>query len=312
MSKQIFIPTYNRKTFLALKLLKDPTVELTLCVRPELDDEGFYDHLKSVDRVRILRLPYGLTELGESRQAILDYCNRRGIKWCFMADDGTTKIQDITKPNQSFEELFNSCVDRMENDKLSEHIIGMNFRKRKAIDCNTLEEEDVSHKYPAQEHDYFDTVANQVFLINAEKAQQHGIRYKSLKEVGFEDAAFFGDAVKNGLVFCNGKNIRYDCLIANQKKKGGSHSATESLQKKYHDQSLRCMNYLNMYGTRLENRYRNFAQDYLTFIIFNYDYFREVLTEMREQNQQLIDNHFAIQNYEKINDKRNENSLHLK
>lgn len=53
-----------------------------------------------------------------------------------------------------------------------------------------------------------------------------------------------------------------------------------------------------MYGVRLENRFREHIGNYLTFVIFSYDYFREVLTEKREQNQKLIEARFAIENYE--------------
>lgn len=294
-NNQIFVPTYNRKTFLALKLLEDPTVQLNVCVRPELDDTGFYDELKTIDRVTVIRLPYNLTDLGDTRQAILQYCFDNNIEWCCMFDDGVFEFKENGTTN-TFEQLFNKCINRMKQDKLSEYIIGMNFRKRIAIDNNTGDA--LICQYPTVEHEYFDTVANQAVIINVFKAFEHNISYKSLKEVGFEDAAFFGDAIKAGLVFANGVNIRYSALIANQKKSGGSHNASESLQLKYYTQSLRCLQYLNMYGVRLENRFREHIGNYLTFVIFSYDYFREVLTEKREQNQKLIEARFAIENYE--------------
>ena len=126
----LFVPTYKKKDIAILSFLgKDKNIVINLCVRPEEDDAGFYDEFKVLDRVNVIRLKYGLHDLGETRQNILDYCYQNFIKYCFQFDDGLTNVVDGLDSSKKISEIFEEVVDIMENDCMSDKMIGFTFTK---------------------------------------------------------------------------------------------------------------------------------------------------------------------------------------
>lgn len=290
---KLCVPTYGRKNPLILRMLdNDDELEINFFVRQEDINAGFYDELALRDRVNIISLGFGLHELGETRQRIIDWCLDNGVRYCCMFDDGITNV-DHACCAYTISEIFDTCIALMQHDKYHDKMVGWSFHKRWGIyedgrqvrwnDANVADEE------------YFLTMPAQALIIDCYKMTDNNITYKSLDEVGFEDCAFFADCVKKGLIFGARRHIRIDGIVPNQKKKGGSHVDSESPEEKYDIQNARCMKYIGpMMGVRVEKRYRSLADGLMSYIIFNTDYYREVLCDKPEQNKEIIESQFMI------------------
>lgn len=285
---KLCVPTYNRKEPLILKLLdRDPNLELYFFVRQELIDEGFYDDLANRDRCHVVSIGLGTHDLGASRAFIMEWCKSTGTKYCVQFDDGIFNIHDDSAPNATISETISKCCDIMENDPMKEQAIGFSFHKRIGMynDGRTILYDDSK----LSDANYFVSFPAQAVILNVPLAFEHNITYKTLDEVGFEDCAFFADAVKNRLVYCSRKHIRIDGIVPNMPKAGGSHSASQNLERKYDLQNERCIKYIgNMMGVSIEKRYRSYANGLLSYIIWNTDFFRETLCDKPIENEAVV------------------------
>lgn len=291
---KLCVPTYGRKEPKILEMLKkDKSLEIDFFVRGEDYDRGFYDELKRKKRVKVHSLGRGLHELGETRQRILEWCQSYDVRYCCMFDDGIVDVVDEMIPQLTISEVFEHCIHLMQTDKLHDNIVGWSFHKRNGIyaDGSTCKWNDDHVK---QER-YFLTMPAQALIIDVAMTTFHKIEYKSLDEVGFEDCAFFADCVKEGLIFGARKYIKIDGAVPNEKKVGGSHVASEDIELKYDEQNKRCLEYIgNMMGVYVEKRYRSFAKGLMSYIIFDTDYYREVLCEKPKENAQIIKSKFIF------------------
>lgn len=290
---KICIPTYGRKLPKSLSMLSsDHKLHLYYFVRSEDYDKGFYDELKIIDRVHVVPLEYGLHELGETRDRIMKWCERNRVKYCCMFDDGIVNVV-IDNKHKKITKVIDYCIKLMEEDIYRNKMIGFSMHKRIGYyaDGTTCMWND-SH---VKDENYFLTMPAQALIINVDIAKNHNIRYKSLDEVGFEDCAFFADAVKAGLIFGARKSIRIDGVVPNEKKLGGSHKETEDIEKKYDMQNSRCLKYIgNLMGVYLEKRYRSFAKGLMSYIVFDTDFYREVLCVAPKENKKIIEQHLCF------------------
>ena len=284
MNYAICIPTYKRKKPLSLELLNTEAT-LHYFVRPEEDDAHFYDEMKKIKNVEIHRLKYGLYELGETRENILEWCRENNIRYCVMLDDGVYQFNMI--------HCIDEIVEKM--NSMPYNVIGASFYKTQ---CETLDGERhcISTKNTiCRRSDIFGSVPTQAVLIDVKKAKELNLHYKSLDEVGFEDCAFFIDAIKKKAVFVCNPTWTFAAIVPNAKKAGGSHEQTISLERKYDIQMKRCKEYIGeMYGVQLQKRWRNYAQSLLTMIEIDCDYFRDVFLNY-EKNEKIIDSQFRIE-----------------
>lgn len=288
---EICIPTLNRLDPLCFKLLDaNPNICLNMFVRQELLDKGFYDSWKALPRVNIVSLGYGLEELGETRERIMDWCRARRVKYCLMLDDGVSRVY-YSDCQHELEFVIERAMNRLETDEFGDKCIGMTL-------CKIFGYKDgkkcLCPKLPRRQ--YFNVIPTQAVLLDVERVSKAGLHYRSLKRVGFEDCAFFADAIKKGCVYAADDDIWFDAVVPNAKKIGGSHTNLDyDLEVKYDAQMLRCFNYIGpMYGVRMEKRYRGYADCLLTMIEFNLDYFYQVLIQEPEKNRKIIEKRFAI------------------
>ena len=288
----LFVPTYKKKDIQILEMLKkDKKLVINLCVRPEEDDAHFYDFLKDQDRVNIIRLPYNLYDLGETRQAILDYCSEHNIKYCFQFDDGMTDVDDLdylTDYDSRICSVFEHIVDIMEHDVFSEQLAGFTFTK-----WNVLE----AHPEQFKDRPYFTFFASQAYCINVEFAKQHNIRYGRLDVDGFEDASFYGDTIKAGGIWAGRRNIIVKGCIPNKIKDGGNHvdQSMKQLEEKYDRCNMLTLKHLNyMMGVSLQKRYRSHIGGYMSFLIWDLDYFYKVMIVDRNKNMKIIEKRFEV------------------
>lgn len=291
---KLCVPTYNRKEPKILDMAKkDPQLEVNLFVRQEAIDDGFYDHLKDIKNVIIRSLGYGVTCIGDTRQRIIEWCIQNDVKYCAMFDDGICNFVDerIVLDDVSISKTFEETVALMEYDPLIDRMVGFGFIKRLSYYANgTIAIYDDSHLV---ENDYFMFAPFQTAIWNVELIKKHNLRFHTIQEVGFEDCAFFADCLKSGLVFGSRSWLKVDGVVPNETKAGGNHTLTENIEHKYDAQVKTCMKYIgNMYGVYIDKRYRSYAHGLLGFIVFDLNYFREVLVYKPEQNRSLIEGGF--------------------
>lgn len=285
---RLCVPTHNRKNPLILKMLeRDTNLDVYFFVRQELIDDGFYDELAKKDRCHVISVDYGVHELGASRAFIMDWCRRNNVKYCVQFDDGIVNLTDNDEPSATISATIDKCCDIMDNDPMKDQVVGFSFHKRVGIynDGRTI----LCNDDKLSDANYFVSFPAQAVILNVETAFKHNIVYKTLDEVGFEDCAFFADAVKERLVYCSRKSIRIDGVVPNMPKAGGSHDGVVNLEKKYDDQNERCLKYIgNMMGVSVEKRYRSYANGLLGYIIWDTDFFREALCDKPIENEQII------------------------
>lgn len=288
---EICIPTLNRLNPLCFNLLKENAdVVLNMFVRQELLDQGFYDPWKNMPRVNIVSLGYGLEELGETRERIMDWCRAHHVKYCLMLDDGVKRVY-YSDNKQGLNYVMERAIRRLVRDTFGDKCIGMTLCK---IFGYKGEERCVCPSLPRRF--YFNVVPTQAVFLDVERVSKAGLHYRSLKRVGFEDCAFFVDAIKKGCVYAADDDIWFDAVVPNAKKVGGSHASLDyDLEAKYDEQMKRCFEYIGpMYGVHMEKRYRGYADCLLTMIEFNLDYFYQVLIKEPEKNRKIIEKRFAI------------------
>ena len=284
----LFVPTYRRENPLILQMLdKDPELELYLCCRHEEIDAGFYGRLAKVDRVKIVDLGRGLTELGRTRQRIVYYCVQNHIDYCFMFDDGIFSVDDAEHPAATISETFDRICDIMRFDPQAEDIVGFTFTKRKYIDPVTNEIKTRRNTH-VPDRNYFVFYPGQAICVNIPMLQNSDINYHSINEVGFEDAAFFGDCLKAGLVFAGRKTITIDGVVPNAAKPGGSHADNFNIERKYDTCNLRTLKYLSMMGAYFTKKYEPYIGSLCSFIKWDFDYFYDVLCVNRDKNKTIL------------------------
>lgn len=287
------VPTYNRAKPEILQMLKyDDKLVLHLFVRKNCYDSGMYDALKDNRQIDIVVIEdESIHELGETRNYIMNWCKSNNVEFCAMFDDGVWNVvNEIFVKEGDIHAVISNIVSNMMTDKLSDKMIGWSFKKRfykySSGRVSVLENS-------ATHSNYFVAYPGQAVVLNVDKAFEYGLTYKSLDDVGFEDAAFFADALKAGLVYGGSDYVKIDAVVPNEKKIGGSHSSSENLCKKYDDQSRKLQRYIgDMMGVQYQKRYRSYANGLLGLFIWDFDFFREVLCSHRDENKEIIEQQF--------------------
>lgn len=287
MQKQhIYIPTYKRKKPRCLELLdKDSNIVVDLCVRHEELENGFYDHLKSIDRLNLIDIGSNVIDLGDTRQRILDYCRSINERYCVMFDDTVSNVYSL-KTNEVISVCLWHCIDQMiENQQLNiMFALSTEQRKHHAQNIDTK---------------YFLHCPAQAFIIDTYLAHKYDIKFKPLSICGIEDMAFFIDTLKAGLLTCTNRIINVIVETTLKKKDGGTHTDELSVEDKCDRYCQGLRNYVgNMYGVYFTKRYRHQIKDNVCFAAFDYEYFIDCLIKYRDENQDLIKSGFKIKEIE--------------
>lgn len=287
MSKSyaVCIPTYKRNYPLSLELAKQKDVDIHYFVRQDDYDAGYYNHFYSLsNRIQLHTLPLHVQELGETRQAILQYCIDNDIDYCIMLDDGVYKLG---KSNKRMKKFIESIIDKFENGYGA--TVAGSFVKRGYELPN-------GQRHKIKRHikcDYFGNVPTQAIIIHVKRCVKVGLEYKSIKTVGFEDCAFFIDTIKKNCLVMSDDSWTFEAIVPNAKKSGGSHEFTTNLEEKYDAQAKLCKKYIgNMYGVQIQKRYRKYCNSMLTMIEIDCDYIRDIFFDYR--NDKVLENHFKL------------------
>lgn len=283
---QIFVPTYKRAKPSILKLLqKDRNFVINFCVRHEEMHFPAYVLIKDKygDRVNFIDLGSGIKDIGETRRRIMNYAIHNGIAYCVMIDDGITNF----KCDRFASFTPTDCI---------EHAIRQLGQHQNAIACTFRRQED-KFVGVASDDNICCGIMQQAYIIDVRKAVKYSITFKSLKKVGFEDAAFMLDAFKAGLYTISVPGLFMEGKAPNVIQAGGNHVDTDvdKFAKSYDEKSKRLSKYLGqMYGVSFEKKFRKRYQTQVTYCIVNYAYFREVLNSNRQENELLIKSKFKM------------------
>lgn len=287
---RLCVATYKRKTPRCLDILKnDKTAVLYLYVRESEYVNGFYNHLKDNERIKFKLLSSNATDLGLTRQEIVESCVQDGIDYCVMLDDTVANIFDSNDETRTIDDVIMSAIDNAENDPFSNLIVDITLSKKIAIDQNNREV--VLNQSFLSKEKYFKVVPWQAHIINVKLMTSSNIRYESTKDGGFEDLLFFGRCVKKGLITVGYDNLSFSAEYGNVLKSGGSHETEftmTDLQKKYYRCSKICVDKLQLDGLSLETRYRSYVGAVVTNCHWDLDFYREVLVYHRKENSDLI------------------------
>lgn len=292
----IYVPTYKRKTFPVLNFLKDKDIMLTLCIRSEEDDAGFYDNLKKLSRVKILRLGYGIKDIGETRRAILQHCIDNNVDFCPMFDDSVIRIATLDDIGPA--EIIQYCIKNMQLDYWFDRIAGFGFVTRRAYRNETTYRE---YHLPSMNEIYFADFPSQAIILNVKVLKQHNIQYHAIQDKGLEDCVFVLDCLREGLIFKFNPLYRKDALAANMPKEGGNHveyDASSKVRQKYNVCSAKTFDlYKDMMGIYPVGRYRSYLQGEMLLLGFDWSYFRDVLVYDRDKNEQIIKDKLSYSKY---------------
>lgn len=279
---EVFVPTYNRPRPAILQMLdKDENLRLTFCVRSDVD-LSIYAGIPHQDRIDWMFLGSNIEDIGETRHRILQYSAKR-TKRCIMLDDGLTNIYDKTDSNKSISDCILDAIKLMD--------------KYDAF-CYTFYRDGNHFLGVSEDDEVFVGPPLQAFMIDTKKAIDLGIYFWTMKICGLEDIAFFTDAVKKGQLFVSNQSICIDGKLPNVLIEGGNHSDIDKLKFEIErDKSHKILsNYIGkMYGVMFTKKYRQSLGQLLTYCRIDYSYFRDCLYTYKEENKQIVENHFMME-----------------
>ena len=204
-----------------------------------------------------------------------------------MFDDGLTKVSDLSEEDSTISSCIKKAIDFLKK-KQKEH---------KEVFCYTFYRLRNNFLGVHKVDEYFVGFPLQAEIIDLDYIRKYNINFKSMKEVGLEDIAFFVDAVKAGLIFVSNQDIHIEGKLPNTIEKGGSHQEDiDAFEKKRDNDHKKLMQYVGkMYGIMLTKKYRESLGFCLTYAKIDFSYFRDVLVYHREENKKIIDNKFIIE-----------------
>lgn len=203
----VFVPSYKRYRATFLVRSMNYRFPLYLFVRDE-DVEG-YRWIKGRPNTHLIRLKQ-VTNIGETRAAMVRYAQRHNIDRIFMLDDDITRLDltlwDATKEiarasgtMKKVAENLDLVLSTWENLWEDEALLGASYRPYSW----SLAEREIQGKTRAQ--------LQQCIGVNIELLVQTGINYRSSAEVGNEDLFLQLECYQHGLKALKTNQIQYDC-----------------------------------------------------------------------------------------------------
>lgn len=238
--KIICCPTYRRKTPAILNLLaKYPSDKIYFFVRQEEFDSGFYDDWNIYPNAEIIPLK-NLTNIGNTRMAIIDYCKSSNIKYCTMLDDSVSDMVSLTGKTTLYEMIDDIIENEILSDSFADKIAAVKIPVRKPKTTKTGEKTYSSSLYRS-------------VLIDVQKISEKSINYVDSKLCGHEDFVFAYELHINGLfsiVSDRCKSKGRPCLPG-RTENGGTHqnSDVKTIESETNLKSEKSEEYLkNKYG----------------------------------------------------------------
>lgn len=213
----ICVPSYNRSNPNIIKSLDMyPELPIILFIRNTKEQKSLYKHLR--DRCRIVLLE-NVENIGQTRQAIVNWCIEHRISNIFMFDDDISGV-DILYP-------FETCNGNL---CMRAHHINAGFKSK--IDPIVLRiwmnliksaDKDLTLSSPLYRPDswhmknadadlkYNSGACIQCIHLNIKNLYKHKINYRDTENCGNEDYALQFDIMNAGLKTCNFTDLMYEC-----------------------------------------------------------------------------------------------------
>lgn len=229
MKPVIAIPSYKRPQATAIKRLKDVPLDKYLFIRPE--DYDSYKPIAEENGFKIIKLK-NVTNIGNTRQKLVEYCHSKGFEWVFMFDDDIQKVECLAQTKDK----ITSARILYEPDKKPR----FEMRALKSW-FKTAKEHNLSLSSP--NHRAYDRFNHGYLRVNKSACIQCVLlhipdiilvgNYKSLREVGNEDY-YIQFKLMNAGKFC-GKvgSIEYDCPSVGQGSGGNNADEYTDINERY-------------------------------------------------------------------------------
>ena len=203
----VFVPSYGRPK--ATFLSRSPLYKFPLYVFVRKEQAEQYRWIKSRDNTRLVLLN-NVTNIGQTRAAMIRYAMSRGIDKVFMIDDDVSRL-DISVWDDDKQtvrasgtvlgrpEDWNKALQTWEHIWEDEALLGASYRPYSW----SMKKEDIQKKPRAQ--------LQQCVGVNVRLLKEFGLNYRDSREVGNEDLFLQLECIQHGLATTKTNLIQYDC-----------------------------------------------------------------------------------------------------
>ena len=222
----LMIPSYKRPNAPIFSQLKDfKKSEVHIFIRNTPEEQNSYEHL--YNQFTIHNLPDWVSDIGTTREAIVQYAIDSGFENIFMFDD---RITDVRTLAPKFSTSGKSFLTAVKNSK---------FRPSLLVWQKILELCPFTLSCPAHAgFSYFAKYINAPYeinggniaaaiSINVQDFRCYDLHYQPLSISGHDDFAILIDVMMKGLPTCKISDLEY-AEISSDKISGGTHLDNES------------------------------------------------------------------------------------
>lgn len=229
MKPVIAIPSYKRPHTKILAKLRHIPLDKYLFIRPE--DYESYKEPAETNGFKIVKLKK-VTDIGNTREAIVNYCHSKGFEWVFMFDDDISKVECLAES----EDKITSARILYEPDQAPRFEI-----KALRVWYDVARKNDFSLSSP--NHRAYDRFKHGLVQINSSACIQCVLlhvpdivevgNYKSLRLVGNEDYYLQFKLMEAGKRVAKIGSIEYDCPNVGAGKGGNNADEYTNINERY-------------------------------------------------------------------------------
>jgi hypothetical protein len=229
MKPVIAIPSYKRPQATTIKRLKNVPLDKYLFIRPE--DYDSYKPIAEENGFRIIKLKK-VTDIGNTRQKLVEYCNSKGFEWVFMFDDDISKVESIA---QSGDKITSARILYEPDEKPRFELGALKTWFKIAKEHNFSLSSPTHRAYERNEHNWIQINKRpciQCVLLHIPDIISVG-NYKSLREVGNEDYYIQFKLMNAGKLCGKIGLIEYDCPKIGQGSGGNNVDEYTDINERY-------------------------------------------------------------------------------
>lgn len=225
----IAIPSYKRPNGTAIIRLKNITLDKYLFIRPE--DYFSYKSIAEENGFHIVKLK-NVTDIGNTRQKIVEYCFYKGFNWVFMFDDDISKVECLA---QSRDKITSARILYEPEEKPRFELKALQAWYRLAKKYNLSLSSPNHRAYDRFKHGYVrinQSACIQCVLLHIPDIIRVG-NYHSLREVGNEDY-YLQYKLMSARLFCGKIGIvEYDCPSVGEGQGGNNADEYTNINERY-------------------------------------------------------------------------------
>lgn len=225
----IAIPSYKRPNGIAISRLKNISLEKYLFIRPE--DYDSYKPVADNCGFHIVKLK-NVTDIGNTRQRIVEYCSHKGFDWVFMFDDDISKVECLA---QSEDKITSARILYEPEERPRFELKALQIWYKLAKKYNLSLSSPNHRAYDRFKHGYVrinQSACIQCVLLHIPDIISVG-NYKSLRDVGNEDYFIQYKLMASGY-FCGKVGVvEYDCPSVGVGSGGNNVDEYQNINERY-------------------------------------------------------------------------------